>query len=50
MEVYFHALLGSALDRGELHAAAALTPKKLTQYVLDRKLSGPQSQSVCCGL
>jgi hypothetical protein len=36
-------------ESGQLHAPAALPPGKETQYPLDRRLSGPQSQSGRCG-
>jgi len=48
MKVYLHTFLTSALDGGEwpqLHALAALPLGKGPWYSLDRRLSGPQSQS-----
>jgi hypothetical protein len=34
---------------GQIHAPAALTHEKEPQYVLDRRLGGPQSRSGRCG-
>jgi hypothetical protein len=33
----------------KLHNLAALIPGKEPQYPLDRRLSGPQIRSKCCG-
>jgi hypothetical protein len=34
---------------GELLALAALPPRKEPQYLSEKRLNGPQSQSGCCG-
>jgi hypothetical protein len=47
VDVYSHIFLtsGQLEVSGLLHAPAALPPRKKSPYPLDRRLSGPQSQS-----
>jgi len=52
MEVYLHAFLTSAVDGGEWSASQTnhfINGVKSSQYPLDRRLGGPQSQSECDG-